>query len=227
MISIALQVLEGWPCISEMLQWAPGCPVYLMGQYAALQVMDFAAIQCTYSVLLFKSGHCPCPDSEKIYMLLCFFSLLFCVYICTRLTHSFIIHPGWSPCCEPCRRPGGSFTYCQGYHRWTRQGRTQHKIHESGKGTNWRVYFPHAWPHVAMMQRETCFCYFALEIMLTFRFFGKKTSLQVISGWNEATMTMFCHWKRQFLWYLHALHKCAESLSLALFFQTDVVYYCH
>ncbi|TSY13817.1 Pirin [Bagarius yarrelli] len=32
------QVLEGWPCISETLQWAPGCPVYLMGQYAALQV---------------------------------------------------------------------------------------------------------------------------------------------------------------------------------------------
>ncbi|XP_053473386.1 uncharacterized protein zgc:113276 isoform X2 [Ictalurus furcatus] len=33
-----IQVLEGWPCISETLQWAPGCPVYLMGQYAALQV---------------------------------------------------------------------------------------------------------------------------------------------------------------------------------------------
>ncbi|KAF4093276.1 hypothetical protein AMELA_G00000260 [Ameiurus melas] len=33
-----VQMLEGWPCISETLQWAPGCPVYLMGQYAALQV---------------------------------------------------------------------------------------------------------------------------------------------------------------------------------------------
>ncbi|KAM9494068.1 uncharacterized protein Hap1MRO34_004075 [Clarias gariepinus] len=33
-----IQVLEGWPCISETLRWAPGCPVYLMGQYAALQV---------------------------------------------------------------------------------------------------------------------------------------------------------------------------------------------
>ncbi|XP_047674646.1 uncharacterized protein zgc:113276 isoform X2 [Tachysurus fulvidraco] len=33
-----VQVLEGWPCISETLQWAPACPVYLMGQYAALQV---------------------------------------------------------------------------------------------------------------------------------------------------------------------------------------------
>ncbi|KAI4875052.1 hypothetical protein NFI96_014253, partial [Prochilodus magdalenae] len=33
-----IQVLEGWPCISESLQWAPGCPFYLMGQYTALQV---------------------------------------------------------------------------------------------------------------------------------------------------------------------------------------------
>ncbi|XP_071186883.1 uncharacterized protein [Salvelinus alpinus] len=33
-----IQVLDGWPCISESLQWAPGCPLYLMGQYAALQV---------------------------------------------------------------------------------------------------------------------------------------------------------------------------------------------
>ncbi|CAB1327495.1 unnamed protein product [Coregonus sp. 'balchen'] len=32
-----IQVLDGWPCISESLQWAPGCPLYLMGQYAALQ----------------------------------------------------------------------------------------------------------------------------------------------------------------------------------------------
>ncbi|KAL6461806.1 hypothetical protein MHYP_G00299510 [Metynnis hypsauchen] len=35
---VPIQVLEGWPCISESLQWAPGCPLYLMGQYAALQV---------------------------------------------------------------------------------------------------------------------------------------------------------------------------------------------
>ncbi|KAI5629867.1 hypothetical protein C0J50_10404, partial [Silurus asotus] len=33
-----IQVLEGWPCISETLRWSPECPVYLMGQYAALQV---------------------------------------------------------------------------------------------------------------------------------------------------------------------------------------------
>eukprot|EP00063_Salmo_salar_P010378 XP_013985213.1 PREDICTED: uncharacterized protein LOC106563837 isoform X3 [Salmo salar] len=33
-----IQVLDGWPCISESLQWAPGCPLYLMGQYTALQV---------------------------------------------------------------------------------------------------------------------------------------------------------------------------------------------
>ncbi|XP_065097194.1 uncharacterized protein [Paramisgurnus dabryanus] len=33
-----IQVLEGWPCITESLQWKPECPLYLMGQYAALQV---------------------------------------------------------------------------------------------------------------------------------------------------------------------------------------------
>ncbi|KAK2853829.1 hypothetical protein Q5P01_006490 [Channa striata] len=33
-----LQVIDGWPCISESLQWAEGCPLYLMGQYTALQV---------------------------------------------------------------------------------------------------------------------------------------------------------------------------------------------
>ncbi|XP_049327342.1 uncharacterized protein zgc:113276 [Astyanax mexicanus] len=33
-----IQIIEGWPCISETLQWALGCPLYLMGQYAALQV---------------------------------------------------------------------------------------------------------------------------------------------------------------------------------------------
>uniref|UniRef100_A0A3Q3JS89 Uncharacterized protein n=1 Tax=Monopterus albus TaxID=43700 RepID=A0A3Q3JS89_MONAL len=33
-----LQVVDGWPCILESLQWAEGCPLYLMGQYAALQV---------------------------------------------------------------------------------------------------------------------------------------------------------------------------------------------
>lgn len=52
MIPVVLQVLEGWPCISETLQWAPGCPVYLMGQYAALQVMHFEAM---YSVGMFSS----------------------------------------------------------------------------------------------------------------------------------------------------------------------------
>ncbi|XP_055363416.1 uncharacterized protein zgc:113276 isoform X2 [Betta splendens] len=33
-----LQVINGWPCITETLQWAEGCPLYLMGQYAALQI---------------------------------------------------------------------------------------------------------------------------------------------------------------------------------------------
>ncbi|XP_071756509.2 uncharacterized protein LOC139912574 [Centroberyx gerrardi] len=33
-----IQVIDGWPCITESLQWAPGCPLYLMGQYTALQV---------------------------------------------------------------------------------------------------------------------------------------------------------------------------------------------
>lgn len=33
-----MKVIDGWPCISESLQWAEGCPLYLMGQYAALQV---------------------------------------------------------------------------------------------------------------------------------------------------------------------------------------------
>ncbi|KAM4592796.1 uncharacterized protein PAE49_003553 isoform 1-T2 [Odontesthes bonariensis] len=33
-----IQVIDGWPCISESLQWAEGCPLYLMGQYAAIQV---------------------------------------------------------------------------------------------------------------------------------------------------------------------------------------------
>ncbi|XP_029985711.1 uncharacterized protein LOC115416124 isoform X2 [Sphaeramia orbicularis] len=32
------QVIDGWPCISESLQWAEGCPLYLMGQYTALQI---------------------------------------------------------------------------------------------------------------------------------------------------------------------------------------------
>ncbi|XP_062417690.1 uncharacterized protein zgc:113276 isoform X2 [Pungitius pungitius] len=33
-----IQVIDGWPCVSESLLWAQGCPFYLMGQYAALQV---------------------------------------------------------------------------------------------------------------------------------------------------------------------------------------------
>ncbi|KAM9408268.1 uncharacterized protein KZ484_025770 [Pholidichthys leucotaenia] len=33
-----IQVIDGWPCISESLQWTEGCPLYLMGQYAALQI---------------------------------------------------------------------------------------------------------------------------------------------------------------------------------------------
>ncbi|KAM3624705.1 uncharacterized protein V6R79_000454 [Siganus canaliculatus] len=33
-----IQVIDGWPCISESLQWTEQCPLYLMGQYSALQV---------------------------------------------------------------------------------------------------------------------------------------------------------------------------------------------
>ncbi|XP_008402711.1 uncharacterized protein LOC103462025 [Poecilia reticulata] len=33
-----IQVIDGWPCILESLQWTEGCPLYLMGQYSALQV---------------------------------------------------------------------------------------------------------------------------------------------------------------------------------------------
>ncbi|KAM6977846.1 uncharacterized protein FYW47_002653 [Aplochiton taeniatus] len=33
-----IQVIDGWPCITENLKWAPECPLYLMGQYTALQV---------------------------------------------------------------------------------------------------------------------------------------------------------------------------------------------
>ncbi|XP_061669853.1 uncharacterized protein zgc:113276 [Syngnathoides biaculeatus] len=33
-----IQVLDGWPCITESLEWAEGCPLYLMGQYTALQI---------------------------------------------------------------------------------------------------------------------------------------------------------------------------------------------
>ncbi|XP_070688451.1 uncharacterized protein [Pempheris klunzingeri] len=33
-----IQVIDGWPCISESLEWTEECPLYLMGQYAALQV---------------------------------------------------------------------------------------------------------------------------------------------------------------------------------------------
>ncbi|XP_061565685.1 uncharacterized protein zgc:113276 isoform X2 [Cololabis saira] len=32
------QVIDGWPCITESLQWTDECPLYLMGQYTALQV---------------------------------------------------------------------------------------------------------------------------------------------------------------------------------------------
>lgn len=62
MVLFVLQVLEGWPCISETLQWAPACPVYLMGQYAALQVID--------SVAIFSSlKSCQADLEENIYVL--------------------------------------------------------------------------------------------------------------------------------------------------------------
>lgn len=38
------QVVDGWPCISESLQWTDGCPLYLMGQYTALQVSSAGTI---------------------------------------------------------------------------------------------------------------------------------------------------------------------------------------
>ncbi|XP_041936110.1 uncharacterized protein zgc:113276 isoform X1 [Alosa sapidissima] len=38
MKAFPIQVIDGWPCVSENLQWDPGCPLYLMGQYAALQI---------------------------------------------------------------------------------------------------------------------------------------------------------------------------------------------
>ncbi|XP_068171078.1 uncharacterized protein zgc:113276 [Antennarius striatus] len=33
-----IQAIDGWPCVSESLRWAEECPLYLMGQYTALQV---------------------------------------------------------------------------------------------------------------------------------------------------------------------------------------------
>ncbi|KAF3832836.1 hypothetical protein F7725_026501 [Dissostichus mawsoni] len=36
--TLQLDVIDGWPCISESLKWTEGCPLYLMGQYTALQV---------------------------------------------------------------------------------------------------------------------------------------------------------------------------------------------
>uniref|UniRef100_A0AAV2LUV3 L-ornithine N(5)-oxygenase n=1 Tax=Knipowitschia caucasica TaxID=637954 RepID=A0AAV2LUV3_KNICA len=33
-----IQVLDGLPCVSESLQWTEGCPLYVMGQYSALQI---------------------------------------------------------------------------------------------------------------------------------------------------------------------------------------------
>uniref|UniRef100_A0A3B4BD14 Uncharacterized protein n=1 Tax=Periophthalmus magnuspinnatus TaxID=409849 RepID=A0A3B4BD14_9GOBI len=38
LLSVLPSVLDGWPCVSESLQWAEGCPLYLMGQYTALQI---------------------------------------------------------------------------------------------------------------------------------------------------------------------------------------------
>nr|XP_015808975.2 uncharacterized protein zgc:113276 [Nothobranchius furzeri] len=33
-----IQVIDGWPCITDGLKWTEDCPLYLMGQYSALQV---------------------------------------------------------------------------------------------------------------------------------------------------------------------------------------------
>ncbi|XP_056591070.1 uncharacterized protein zgc:113276 [Triplophysa dalaica] len=53
-----IQVLDGWPCITESLQWTPECPLYLMGQYTALQIgphaVNLAGGQAA-SIRIFKS----------------------------------------------------------------------------------------------------------------------------------------------------------------------------
>lgn len=38
MSAFPIQVIDGWPCITDSLQWAEDCPLYLMGQYTALQI---------------------------------------------------------------------------------------------------------------------------------------------------------------------------------------------
>lgn len=45
-----MKVIDGWPCISESLQWAEGCPLYLMGQYTALQVSLSQYITCKNTI---------------------------------------------------------------------------------------------------------------------------------------------------------------------------------
>ncbi|XP_063068770.1 uncharacterized protein zgc:113276 isoform X2 [Engraulis encrasicolus] len=38
MAAFPIQVIDGWPCVMENLRWNADCPLYLMGQYAALQI---------------------------------------------------------------------------------------------------------------------------------------------------------------------------------------------
>ncbi|XP_026867193.2 uncharacterized protein zgc:113276 [Electrophorus electricus] len=67
-----VSVLEGWPCIGESLRWAPGCPLYLMGQYAALQVGPHAvnlaggqaaSVRIARDILDWHSGEEGCPEA--------------------------------------------------------------------------------------------------------------------------------------------------------------------
>ncbi len=52
-----MKVIDGWPCISESLQWAEECPLYLMGQYTALQVGLYLIV--FWSVQSFYRQHVP------------------------------------------------------------------------------------------------------------------------------------------------------------------------
>lgn len=69
-----IHVLEGWPCITESLKWTAGCPLYLMGQYAALQVgphaVNLAGGQAA-SIRIFKdliAQHSGLDESKKACM---------------------------------------------------------------------------------------------------------------------------------------------------------------
>ncbi|XP_061743240.1 uncharacterized protein zgc:113276 isoform X4 [Nerophis ophidion] len=61
-----IQVLDGWPCISESLQWTEGCPLYLMGQYTALQVRLLFITRWTHEVVfIICADRSPCCESGR------------------------------------------------------------------------------------------------------------------------------------------------------------------